>query len=95
MTTLRMVQLANEKFAVQKQEARWGSWEFCEAKNDHIDPQYGRTWGTGHSPDMVLKYCAVDTEEKAELALSKTVKAIVATSKKQIKVTKVIKKVGV
>lgn len=92
MTTLRMVQLANDKFAIQKQKSLWGTWKFCEAKLDQCTPEYGRTWYSG-CPDMVMKYCVVDTESEAEVALEKTVQVLKDKAKKHIKIIRVIRKV--
>ncbi len=94
MTTLRIVQLANDKFAIQKQCFLLGCWEFCEAKLSYNEPKWGRTWGRS-APEHVIEYCVLDTQQEAEMALDKTISALKGNDKNQIKVVRVIKKVKI
>ncbi len=94
MTTLRIVQLNNERFAVQINYGLF-SWDFCESKwHENAEcVEYNRTWGSGKSfPDHVTKYCLIETLEEAEMVLQKSIDA---RSGKGIKVVKVIKKVRI
>lgn len=104
MTTyLRIVQLPENKYAVQKREGGWtNEWMFCEANGEAEIPDYDRTWYASN-PEFVIKYCVVGTIEKAEKTLEETLKLLreetlkLLRTKSQdpIKVIKVIKTVKI
>lgn len=92
MTTLRVVQLTNEQFAVQVKRKFLSPWEFCEGRGEGTI-KYGRTWSS--IAEYVIKYCVVDTEEEAMMTLNKTIEAIKEEVGASIKILRVIKRVRV
>lgn len=94
MITVRLVQIANGKFAVQLDYGRlFKDWCFLEGNNHLSKPEWGRTWDI--NPIYVDEYCSNDTLEGAEVAFTKNVEFFKKNTKEQIKVIKVIKEVKI
>lgn len=98
VTTLRVVQIANEKFAIQRRESWPSNWYWCEIARafPHRDIDWNDTWCGKHA----FRYCVVDTLQEVEMALENVITAIKKSRIRRqespsLKIIKVIKKVKV
>ena len=84
MTTFRIVELENGKFAVQK----WllVTWRFCSLHSP------GLTWG---GKEEIYEFCIADLLEEAEKSLDKNIKAIEMKKRKKPSVIRIVKTVTV
>lgn len=93
---LRIVELENEKFAVQRRKCWIDEWEFCEITKPetHIfDVTYENTWGTLL---FITRYCLVSTLTEAEVALDNIILFFLNKKKEEsLKIKRVIKKVKI
>ena len=78
-TTLRIVQLANEMYAVQKRV--WFTWKFFGINDNYI-------W---EIPLHIEKYCLMKTLEEAEMSLEIIIKIIQNSRADELKIVKKVR----